>query len=82
MEGATRIIVADDHPLFRGALRQAVSTLLPGSQVVEANGLDELTGLLGKGQDVDLVLLDLTMPGVSGFSALLHLRARTRTSRS
>ena len=76
MEGATRIIVADDHPLFRGALRQAVSTLLPGSQVVEANGLDELTGLLGKGQDVDLILLDLTMPGVQGFSGLIYLRAQ------
>jgi DNA-binding NarL/FixJ family response regulator len=74
VEGATRIIVADDHPLFRGALRQAVSTLLPGSQVVEANGLDELTGLLGKGQDVDLILLDLT--GVQGFSGLIYLRAQ------
>jgi DNA-binding NarL/FixJ family response regulator len=76
VEGATRIIVADDHPLFRGALRQAVATLLSGSQVVEANGLDELTALLGKGQDTDLILLDLTMPGVQGFSGLIYLRAQ------
>jgi DNA-binding NarL/FixJ family response regulator len=75
-QGATRIIVADDHPLFRGALRQAVSSLLPGSQVIEANGLDELTALLGKGQDTDLILLDLTMPGVQGFSGLIYLRAQ------
>jgi DNA-binding NarL/FixJ family response regulator len=76
-QGGTRIIVADDHPLFRGALRQAVSSLLPGSQVIEANGLDELTALLGKGgQDIDLILLDLTMPGVQGFSGLIYLRAQ------
>jgi len=76
VEGASRVIVADDHPLFRGALRQAVSSLLPGSNVVEANGLDELTALLGRAHDVDLILLDLTMPGVQGFSGLIYLRAQ------
>jgi DNA-binding NarL/FixJ family response regulator len=75
-QGGTRIIVADDHPLFRGALRQAVSSLLPGSTVAEASGLDELTALLGTGPPVDLVLLDLTMPGVQGFSGLIYLRAQ------
>ncbi len=72
----TRIVIADDHPLFRGALRQAVRSLLPGAEVAEAGGLDELTATLGKDQRVDLILLDLTMPGVQGFSGLVFLRAQ------
>jgi DNA-binding NarL/FixJ family response regulator len=73
---SSTIIIADDHPLFRGALRQAVGSLLPGSKVIEAGGLDELTVTLERDKDVDLVLLDLTMPGVQGFSGLLYLRAQ------
>lgn len=73
---SSTIIIADDHPLFRGALRQAVGSLLPGSKVIEAGGLDELTATLERDKDIDLVLLDLTMPGVQGFSGLLYLRAQ------
>ena len=76
MEEATRIVITDDHPLFRGALRQAVRSFLPGAEVVEARGLDELTETLGREHRVDLVLLDLTMPGVQGFSGLVYLRAQ------
>ena len=75
-EAQTRIVITDDHPLFRGALRQAVRSFLPGAEVVEACGLDELTATLGKEHRVDLVLLDLTMPGVQGFSGLVYLRAQ------
>jgi DNA-binding NarL/FixJ family response regulator len=76
VEPQTTIVIADDHPLFRGALRQAVSGLLPSSQVVETGALDELTAVLERNREVDLVLLDLTMPGVQGFSGLLYLRAQ------
>ncbi len=72
----TTIIIADDHPLFRGALRQALGSLLPSARVLEANGAEELTTLLSRERDVDLILLDLTMPGVEGFSSLLFLRAQ------
>ena len=75
-EPSSTIIIADDHPLFRGALRQAVGSMLPGSRVIEAGGLDELTATLERDKEVDLVLLDLTMPGVQGFSGLLYLRAQ------
>jgi len=71
----TRIVIADDHPLFRGALRQAVSTALAGADVGEVGSLEALTEALSQGEDADLVLLDLTMPGVQGFSGLLFLRA-------
>ncbi|WP_293864867.1 response regulator transcription factor [uncultured Alsobacter sp.] len=69
-------MIADDHPLVRGALREAVSGLVDGIQIVEAGTFDEVSDMLGKGADIDLVLLDLTMPGVQGFSGLMYLRAQ------
>jgi DNA-binding NarL/FixJ family response regulator len=73
---STTIVIADDHPLFRGALRQAIGSLMPAARVVEANGIDELNETLAVEKDVDLILLDLTMPGVQGFSGLIALRAQ------
>jgi DNA-binding NarL/FixJ family response regulator len=72
----TTIIIADDHPLFRGALRQAIGSIMPKARVIEANGMEELNALIGSERDVDLILLDLTMPGVQGFSGLMSLRAQ------
>ncbi|WP_349368367.1 response regulator transcription factor [Salinarimonas sp.] len=72
----TTIVIADDHPLFRGALRQAVTGVLADVSVVEAGGLEELTAALAKDANVDIVLLDLTMPGVQGYSGLIYLRAQ------
>ena len=71
-----RIIIVDDHPLFRAALRQ---TLLAGDAAMvldEAGDLDALERLLAADRDCDLVLLDLNVPGARGFSGLLLLRAR------
>ena len=76
MEAATKIIIADDHPLFREALRRALDTLLPSAEVQECAGLDPLQAALGRSREVDLVLLDLAMPGVQGFSGLIYLRAQ------
>jgi DNA-binding NarL/FixJ family response regulator len=73
---STTIIIADDHPLFRGALRQAVSSIMPEARVMEASGMDDLNATLSQERDVDLILLDLTMPGVQGFSGLMSLRAQ------
>lgn len=71
-----RIVIADDHPLFRGALREAVSGLPVQLQIVEAGSFSEMSDLIGHDPDVDLVLLDLAMPGVKGFSGLMFLRAQ------
>ena len=72
----TRLVIADDHPLFRDALRQAVASVVTSAKVDEAGTFDELTALLEQDSDVDLILLDLTMPGISGFSGLIYLRAQ------
>lgn len=72
----TRLIIADDHPLFRGALRQAVSSVLPTTAIDETGTFEDLTKLLEEDSDVDLILLDLSMPGISGFSGLIYLRAQ------
>ena len=69
-------MIADDHPLFRGALREAISGLLEKVDIAEAGTFNEVAELLERGSEVDLVLLDLTMPGVRGFSGLMYLRAQ------
>jgi DNA-binding NarL/FixJ family response regulator len=69
------ILIADDHPLVLGALRQAVSGAVPGAFIHEANDFESLAAALEATPVMDLVLLDLSMPGVRGFSGLLFLRA-------
>jgi len=73
---STRLVIADDHPLFRDALRQAVASVVPSAKIDEAGSFEDLTALLEQDSEVDLVLLDLTMPGISGFSGLIYLRAQ------
>lgn len=73
---ATHVVIADDHPLFRDALRVAVAGVVTPSRIGEVGSFEELTAMLEREGDVDLVLLDLKMPGVSGFSGLIYLRAQ------
>src|SRR3569833_1414187 len=72
----SRLVIADDHPLFRDALRQAVASVVSSAKIDEAGAFDDLTALLEQDAEVDLILLDLTMPGISGFSGLIYLRAQ------
>ncbi|WP_116474053.1 response regulator transcription factor [Zobellella maritima] len=74
METGYSIIIADDHPLFRNALHQAVQLAVAGVQLHEVDSIDNLMRLLTEVTDVDLLLLDLKMPGASGFSGLAQLR--------
>ena len=70
----TTILVADDHPLFREALRGAVVRVIPDARLHEADNADGLYAMADAHPDADLLLLDLNMPGTHGFSALVHLR--------
>ena len=69
------IIIADDHPLFREALKLAISQALSGAQTIEADTVDSLLAALNAHPEIDLLLLDLGMPGAHGFSALVQARA-------
>jgi DNA-binding NarL/FixJ family response regulator len=73
---STHLIIADDHPLFRDALRLAVASVVTPARIGEAGSFEDLTAMLERESDVDLVLLDLKMPGISGFSGLIYLRAQ------
>jgi DNA-binding NarL/FixJ family response regulator len=70
------LIVADDHPLFREALRHTLSHAFDGAEIAEAGSFDEVVKLLEAGDDIDLVLFDLKMPGVQGLSGLVYMRAQ------
>ncbi|MEM6381438.1 MAG: response regulator transcription factor [Pseudomonadota bacterium] len=76
MSTGQHFIIADDHPLFRDALKITVATQFPGAAISEAGDIDAVTAQLQAGDDVDLILLDLNMPGVQGFSGLMYLRAQ------
>ncbi len=70
-----RLVIADDHPLFRDALRLTIAQGFPQAEIEEADSFDSLRAKLEAAPDTDLVLLDLNMPGMQGLSGLLFVRA-------
>lgn len=70
-----RIIIADDHPLFRSALCDALQQDLPHAQILQAHDLPSLQAQVELHDDTQLILLDLHMPGAEGFSGLVFLVA-------
>lgn len=70
-----KILIADDHALFRRGVLQIVSLIGEEHETIEANSIEEMYDLLAKHSDVDLILLDLLMPGVEGMSSLEKLRS-------
>lgn len=75
MASALTIIIADDHPLFRGALKQALTGMAGNPDIVEAGDFEAARKAAAGHANADLLLLDLAMPGVSGLSGLISLRA-------
>lgn len=70
---ASKIIIADDHPLFRDALHSAVIQGFGEIEIVDAESFSTLQNALHHHGDCDLILLDLMMPGAVGFSTLNYL---------
>jgi DNA-binding NarL/FixJ family response regulator len=70
------LLIADDHPLFRAALRQAAADAVDALQVREADSLDSVLAALDAEPGIDLVLLDLHMPGNHGLAGLAAIRAQ------
>lgn len=68
------VLVADDHPLFRMALTQAIRQQLPEAAIHEAEDFRAVQRLVEAHPQADLLLLDLNIPGVQGFSGLAWLR--------
>lgn len=71
-----RIIIADDHPLFREAMLRTVQRLLPEAIIEEAGDLDAVLALLPLGDEPDTLILDLRFPGLTCVSQLAELRRR------
>src|SRR3546814_11298750 len=74
-EPALTIIIADDHPLVRDALGQALRQTMSGVAVIGAGDLPEAQAALDAHDAVDLLILDLDMPGMDGFAGLAAVRA-------
>lgn len=74
--GATRILIVDDHPLFREALKQALAGGVENVAILQSGSLDAARALLDADDNLDLILLDLRMPGVHGLSGLIYLRTQ------
>ncbi len=73
---ANKIIIADDHPLFRDALKQGVAESLGNPEIIACGSFAELQRAIVHHDDCDLILLDLHMPGAVGFSTLHFLGLR------
>ncbi len=69
-------IVADDHPLFRAAMKQTLCSLFPDCVVIEVSDIDSLQQRTAAHHDIDLLLLDLHMPGAHGFSGLIYIHGQ------
>lgn len=69
-------LIVDDHPLFREALSSSIRQAFDGARVLESGTMEGTLELIGGHNDIDIVLLDLNLPGTSGFGGLLTLRTQ------
>src|ERR1700745_1280564 len=71
---AKRVLIADDHPLYRDALRAIVPQAMPDAQVSEAGCQKDVIDNVISDSSFDLIVLDLNLPGATGLSCLRHVR--------
>jgi DNA-binding NarL/FixJ family response regulator len=71
-----KVLIVDDHALIRDALRRVLAGLVPDATVLEAGDVNVALATIEREPDLDLVLLDLSLPGAHGLSLLPTLRAK------
>ncbi|MCG7531099.1 response regulator transcription factor [Psychrobium sp. MM17-31] len=69
-----QVIIADDHPLFRTALKQAIVECIDDAQILEAECFEEVLEAVEANPSLEIVFLDLHMPGNNGFTGLMQLQ--------
>ncbi|WP_286238441.1 response regulator [Neptuniibacter halophilus] len=69
-----KILIADDHPLFREAIINVIENSFSGCQTLETDDLDSALEIAQNEDELDLILLDLNMPGMNGLNGLITLR--------
>ncbi|KXO12095.1 MULTISPECIES: response regulator [Marinobacter] len=74
MEPAYKILIADDHPLFREAISNVIASGFENTEIIETENLDNALEIAKNTDDLDLILLDLNMPGMHGLNGLITLR--------
>lgn len=74
--GEARIIIADDHPVFRDGMRRVVERVFPDAAISEAGTFEELEEAVGAGDAPGMFVLDLIFPGFSVDSSIAALRTR------
>src|SRR5690554_6755137 len=79
MEPTYKILIADDHPLFREAISNVIVSGVEGSEVLQTDDLDSALSVTRENDDLDLILLDLNMPGMNGLNGLMTLRNEAPT---
>ncbi|NQY89086.1 MAG: response regulator transcription factor [Colwellia sp.] len=69
-----KVVIADDHPLFRTALKQAVVDCMPEASIKEASSFSDLLTVIDSSPELEIIFLDLHMPGNDGFTGLTQLQ--------
>lgn len=69
-----KILIADDHPLFRDAIQNVLTNGFTDVETITCEDLDAAVELVGQNLDLDLILLDLNMPGMDGLNGIVKLR--------
>jgi DNA-binding NarL/FixJ family response regulator len=69
-----KVIIADDHPLFRTALKQAIVECIEDDETLEVDNFHDLLKAVNENDSLEIVFLDLHMPGNDGFTGLTQLQ--------